>query len=321
MASFGTLPDGRSVDIHELKSDLLSVRITNYGGRIISVCKDGIDMTCGPKTFDAMLRDTCYCGAICGRVANRIEKGKFSLDGNSHQLAVNNAPNHLHGGLEGFDSKIWDIQEATDKKLVLTLHSSDGEENYPGNLEIVATYRLEETTLELKLEAYTTDIPTIVNLTNHVYWNLNGNGTIDNHTLEVRATAYTPKDDTGIPDGRILPVVHTPFDLRKPGLLGECNSPANPEIAGGYDHNYVLPSEGGEQVAAILRCPASGRKMVIATDAPGLQVYTGDYLPQPRHGIALEAQGFPNAINIPHFPSIVLRPGQSALRTITWTLV
>jgi aldose 1-epimerase len=242
---FGTLPGGAPVELFELSSDKLTVRISNYGGRIISVVKDGMDMIVGPKHFEDMLKDTCYCGAICGRVANRIAKGRFSIDGDSHSVAVNNGPNHLHGGVQGFDSKIWQVQEATRNTLVLTLHSADGEENYPGNLEVVATYTVVEETLHLRLEAYA-DAATIVNLTNHAYWNLSGKPTIDSMTLEVRASAYTPVDATNIPDGRILPVEGTDFDLRKAALLGERNSAAHPDTAAGLDHNYVLDSEPGQ---------------------------------------------------------------------------
>lgn len=321
MAIFGILPDGREIGVFELVSEQLCVSITNYGGRIVSVLKDGLDLVYGPKTAEDFAKDSCYCGAICGRVANRIAKGRFCLDGSTHQLAVNNPPNHLHGGIEGFDSKVWEVQESSPSRLVLTLSSPDGEENYPGALEVVATYMLAGETLELTLEAYTTDTPTIVNLTNHVYWNLLGTGgSIDEHTLEVRATAYTPKDETGIPDGRILPVDSTPFDLRKAVQLKERNSTQYPEVSQGFDHNYVLPSGEEDQIAAILHCPLTGIRLVLATDAPGLQVYTGEYLPVPRSGIALEAQGFPNAINTPHFPSVVLRPGYSATRRISWTI-
>lgn len=316
---FGTLSNGTPVEIFELASDILTVRISNYGGRIISVVKDNKDMLVGPKSFEDMLKDTCYCGAICGRVANRIAKGKFSIDGDSHTVAINNGPNHLHGGIHGFDSKIWQVQEVTDNKLVLTLHSADGEENYPGNLEVVATYTVIEETLHLRMEAYT-DAATIVNLTNHAYWNLSGKPTIDAMTLEVRASAYTPADSTNIPDGRILPVEGTDFDLRKPSILGVRNSAAHPATAAGLDHNYVLDSEPGDKIAAILLDPESHHRLIVATDAPGLQVYTGEYLPLARQGIALEAQGFPNAINTPHFPCVILRPGQSAVRNITWTI-
>lgn len=248
---FGTLPGGAPVEIFELSSDRMTVRISNYGGRIISVVKDGMDMIVGPKSFEDMLKDTCYCGAICGRVANRIAKGRFSIDGDAHSVAVNNGPNHLHGGLQGFDSKIWQVQEAARSTLVLTLHSPDGEENYPGNLEVVATYTLMEETLHLRMEAYS-DAATIVNLTNHAYWNLSGKPDINSMTLEVRASAYTPADDTNIPDGRILPVEGTDFDLRRAALLGERNSAAHPDTAAGLDHNYVLDSEPGDKIAASL---------------------------------------------------------------------
>ncbi|QWP30774.1 galactose-1-epimerase [Akkermansia muciniphila] len=298
---FGTLPGGAPVELFELSSDKLTVRISNYGGRIISVVKDGMDMIVGPKHFEDMLKDTCYCGAICGRVANRIAKGRFSIDGDSRTVAVNNGPNHLHGGIQGFDSKVWQVQEAGRNTLVLTLHSADGEENYPGNLEVVATYTVVEETLHLRLEAYA-DAATIVNLTNHAYWNLSGKPTIDSMTLEVRASAYTPVDATNIPDGRILPVEGTDFDLRKAALLGERNSAAHPDTAAGLDHNYVLDSEPGDKIAAILLDPESRHRLIVATDAPGLQVYTGEYLPQARQGIALEAQGFPNAVNTPPLP-------------------
>ncbi len=323
MAYFGTLPDQREVEFYELVSDQLTVRITNYGGRILAILKDGVNMLYGPETLEGILNDPgSYCGSICGRVANRIERGQFSLEGQSYQLAVNNGPNHLHGGICGFDSKVWTVQEVSQHKLVLTLHSHDGEENYPGALEVTASYSLEGASLLLHLEAAALDQPTIVNLTNHAYWNLNGNSqdTIDNHYLEVNATAYTPKNDVGIPDGRILPVAESVFDLLHPRRLGDCNSNQFPEVAGGYDHNYVLKQEPGMKVAAILTCPATGRKMTLSTDTPGLQVYTGDFLPNPRHGVALEPQTYPNAINIPHFPSVIVRPGKPAICNMLWTI-
>lgn len=320
MSSFGTTPDGRPVHLLTLASGQLEVQIATYGARILSVKRHGKELVYGPKTPSELMADTCYCGAICGRVANRIAQGVFSLDGVRHRLAVNNGPNHLHGGIEGFSHKIWQVEEADEKRLVLSYRSPDGEEGYPGTLEIVATYRLEGDTLALTLEAYS-DATTIVNLTNHVYWNLAGEGNIDNHKLEVRATAYTPVDATNIPLGSVLPVRDTDFDLRTAALLGERNSPAHPAVAAGFDHNYALPCENTTQVAAVLTCPPAGRKLVVATDAPGLQVYTGEYLPDPRGGIALEAQGFPDAVNVAHFPSVVLRPGDTFRRTIAWTLV
>ena len=320
---FGVL-NGREVPVIELFSDKCAVELLPYGaavrairvpdrtGKLTDICL-GYDELESYRTLDA-----CFGGTI-GRCANRIAFGRMTVEGKEYALEVNNGPNHLHGGIQGFDSKVWQVQEAGRNTLVLTLHSADGEENYPGNLEVVATYTVVEETLHLRLEAYA-DAATIVNLTNHAYWNLSGKPTIDSMTLEVRASAYTPVDATNIPDGRILPVEGTDFDLRKAALLGERNSAAHPDTAAGLDHNYVLDSEPGDKIAAILLDPESRHRLIVATDAPGLQVYTGEYLPQARQGIALEAQGFPNAVNTPHFPSVILRPGQSATRSITWTV-
>lgn len=303
---------GAYVDVCNIGAGITAVVVPDREGRMA-------DVALGYRAYADYVGDGACFGKTPGRFANRIAGGRFTLDGKEYRLAVNNGPNHLHGGVQGFDSKIWQVQEATRNTLVLTLHSADGEENYPGNLEVVATYTVVEETLHLRLEAYA-DAATIVNLTNHAYWNLSGKPTIDSMTLEVRASAYTPVDATNIPDGRILPVEGTDFDLRKAALLGERNSAAHPDTAAGLDHNYVLDSEPGDKIAAILLDPESRHRLIVATDAPGLQVYTGEYLPQARQGIALEAQGFPNAVNTPHFPSVILRPGQSATRNITWTV-
>ena len=326
---FGVTRDGEKVNEYIMSNPGgLAVSVLNYGCIIKNIwvpTKSGpVDVVLGHDTYADYVKDfessgsTC-CGAFVGRYANRIENAVFTVGGKTYQLEANNGPNHLHGGIQGFDSKVWQVQEAGRNTLVLTLHSADGEENYPGNLEVVATYTVVEETLHLRLEAYA-DAATIVNLTNHAYWNLSGKPTIDSMTLEIRASAYTPVDATNIPDGRILPVEGTDFDLRKAALLGERNSAAHPDTAAGLDHNYVLDSEPGDKIAAILLDPESRHRLIVATDAPGLQVYTGEYLPQARQGIALEAQGFPNAVNTPHFPSVILRPGQSATRSITWTV-
>lgn len=310
----------KEIEFYELKSESLTVRISNYGARLVSFVRNGNDMLYGPKTAEELLSDECYCGAICGRVANRIENGMFSLDGKIYSLAVNNGPNHLHGGDIGFSHVLWTLREADEKRLVLTYHSCDGEENYPGNLDVTAIYSLEGAVLSLSMKAES-NAPTIVNLTNHAYWNLSDSDTVDGHQLEVTATAYTPVDSTNIPTGSILPVQDTDFDLRGGAVLGERNSSAHPATANGYDHNFVLPIATQLRKAAVLSCPSSGRKLVVSTDAPGLQVYTGEYLPTPRGGIALEAQGFPNAVNVPHFPSVVVRPGEVFSRTISWSLI
>jgi len=322
---WGMTPEGEAIILYTMRNDKgAEVKISNFGAAIVSVTmpdREGrmADVVLGYKHPEGYFFDGAASGKSVGRCANRIASGRMTIEGKEYSLEVNNGPNHLHGGVQGFDSKIWQVQEATRNTLVLTLHSADGEENYPGNLEVVATYTVVEETLHLRLEAYA-DAATIVNLTNHAYWNLSGKLTIDSMTLEVRASAYTPVDATNIPDGRILPVEGTDFDLRKAALLGERNSAAHPDTAAGLDHNYVLDSEPGDKIAAILLDPESRHRLIVATDAPGLQVYTGEYLPQARQGIALEAQGFPNAVNTPHFPSVILRPGQSATRNITWTV-
>lgn len=321
----GMTPEGEAIILYTMRNDKgAEVKITNFGAAIVSVTmpdREGrmADVVLGYKHPEGYFFDGAASGKSVGRCANRIAFGRMTVEGKEYALEVNNGPNHLHGGIQGFDSKVWQVQEAGRNTLVLTLHSADGEENYPGNLEVVATYTVVEETLHLRLEAYA-DAATIVNLTNHAYWNLSGKPTIDSMTLEVRASAYTPVDATNIPDGRILPVEGTDFDLRKAALLGERNSAAHPDTAAGLDHNYVLDSEPGDKIAAILLDPESRHRLIVATDAPGLQVYTGEYLPQARQGIALEAQGFPNAVNTPHFPSVILRPGQSATRSITWTV-
>lgn len=300
--------------IYKLNSPELAVSITNFGARVLSFEYQGVDCLFGPKTLADLPADTCYCGSICGRVANRIAGGSFELDGKTYQLAVNNGPNHLHGGLKGFSDMPWTVEEATDTRLVLSLISPDGQENYPGTVTVKATYTLEGRRLTLQMEA-ATDAPTLLNLTNHAYWNLNGSGTIDTHCLQVNASAYTPMV-ANIPTGFIAPVADTLYDLRRPACLGERNAPET--IAGGYDDNYVLPATPGVKLAAVL---TNGRRTLrVLTDAPGLQVYTGDYLPLKRGGVALEAQNFPDSPHHPHFPCIELRPGQPYARTIAWEI-
>ncbi|MBE6415666.1 MAG: galactose mutarotase [Akkermansiaceae bacterium] len=292
----------------------LVVRITNFGARILSFEYQGTDCLYGPKSLEDLPADTCYCGSICGRVANRIAGGEFELDGVRYQLAVNNGPNHLHGGLTGFSDMPWTVEESTDSRLVLSLISPDGQENYPGTVTVRATYTVEGRRLNLLMEA-TTDAPTLLNLTNHAYWNLTGSGTVDTHCLQVCASAYTPMV-ANIPTGNIVSVEGSLYDLRRPACLGERNAPE--AIAGGYDDNYVLSSEPGVRLAAVL---TNGRRTLrVLTDAPGLQVYTGDYLPLKRGGVALEAQNFPDSPHQSHFPSIVLRPGETYSRTIAWEI-
>lgn len=290
------------------------MRITNFGARVLSYEYQGVDCLYGPKTLEDLPADTCYCGSICGRVANRIAGGSFVLDGKEYTLAVNNGPNHLHGGLKGFSDMPWQVETVTETQLVLSLVSPDGQEGYPGTVSVRAIYTVEGRRLTLQMEA-TTDAPTLLNLTNHAYWNLSASGTIDTHCLQVNASAYTPMV-ANIPTGYIAPVEGTLYDLRKPAVLGERN--AADAIAGGYDDNYVLPTTPGVKLAAVL---TNGyRTLRVMTDAPGLQVYTGDYLPLKRGGVALEAQNYPDSPHQPHFPTIELRPGEEYRKTIAWEI-
>ncbi len=307
---------GEAIEALELHSETLSVRLTNYGARVLSLVHGGVDCLYGPKTAEELLADTCYCGAICGRVANRIAGGRFELGGKEYVLATNNGPNCLHGGNVGYDSRIWTVEEASDERLVLSLVSPDGEEGFPGTVKLRATYRLTRDSLILFMEAET-DAPTLLNLTNHAYWNLCGEGTVDHHELCVRASAYTPMV-ANIPTGRIEPVAGTPCELNTAVVLGERCQP----VPKGFDDNFVLPTIPScahpLREAAVLS--AGGRTLRLETDAPGLQVYTGDYLPLPRGGVALEAQSYPDTPHHPHFPSIVLEPGAPYSRLIVWTL-
>lgn len=295
-----------------LKGEGLDVRITNFGARILEFCYQGVDMICGPKTPDELRADTCYCGSICGRVANRIAGGQFELDGKLYPLAVNNGPNHLHGGTRGYDARRWKVEEAAEDHLTLFLFSPDGEEGYPGALQVRATYSIigQELTLEFRARS---DAPTLLNLTNHAYWNLAGRGGIEQHHLQVLASAYTPMVQN-IPTGHITPVQGTLYDLNTPTPLGERLA----ALGCGLDDNYVLHAESGVRDAAVLSC--GERTLTVSTDAPGLQVYTGDYLPQPRAGIALEAQSYPDSPHHPHFPSILLPAGDIYHRTISWRI-
>ncbi len=308
----GKTAAGESIEAFDLQSESLAVRITNYGARILSVIHNGVDCVYGPKTAEELLADTCYCGAVCGRVANRIAGGRFSLEGRDYTLATNNGPNCLHGGNVGFDSRVWTVELVTEDNVVLSLTSPDGEEGFPGTLKLRAVYALEGNNLMLNMEAET-DAHTILNLTNHVYWNLCGEGTVDTHELSVRADAYTPMV-ANIPTGRVELVAGTPYDLNAPASLGERFA----LMGAGYDDNYALHTSPVLETAAVLT--AGGRSLSLMTDAPGLQVYTGDYLPLPRGGVALEAQSFPDSPHHSHFPTIEMIAGELYSRSILWTL-
>jgi aldose 1-epimerase len=264
-------------------------------------------------------------GAIAGRVANRIARGRFTLDGKTYQLACNNGRNHLHGGPNGWAKVFWDIEGVSEDAVRLKYHSRDGDEHYPGNVIVTTTYSVDASnTLVIEIAA-TTDAPTLINPTNHCYFNLHQDhhDTILDHDLQINADHFTPSDEELIPTGEIISVENTPMDFRKLKKVGQhmqSGFEVNLRNADGYDHNYVLDDfDGNMKACATLSSSSSGIMMAMSTNQPGLQLYTGNALSmdgrngvryQKYSGICLEAQGFPDAINHDHFPSIVLRPGE-----------
>jgi aldose 1-epimerase len=268
-----------------------------------------------------------YFGATIGRFGNRIAKGKFSLDGKEYTLPINNPPNSLHGGKKGFQYVVWDAKQPNEKTLVLTYFSKDMEQGYPGNLKVKVTYMLTDNNeLRMEYEA-TTDKKTVVNLTNHAFFNLNGegSGTINNHSLMVNANNYTPVDSTLIPTGKIEPVAGTPFDFKTATAIGERINNNNEQLKNGlgYDHNFVLNRSGNEsmQHAATVVGDKSGITMEVYTQEPGLQFYSGNFMKAMntlksgakddyRTAFCLETQHFPDSPNQPQFPTTVLTPGK-----------
>jgi aldose 1-epimerase len=307
---FGTLPDGTPVHRWTLERAGVRVRVLSYGGIVQSVevpDRDGhlVDVVLGFADLDGYLaHPEPYLGALVGRYANRIAGGRFPLDGVIYSLAQNNAPNSLHGGEHGFDKRVWDV-EPVEHGLRLGRVSAHGEEGFPGRLDVSVTYTLDESgALRIAYEA-TTDAPTLVNLTNHSYFNLSGSGNAGGHELRLAASRFTPVDGDLIPTGALDDVTGTRFDFREPRKVG-----------GGYDHNFVL--DKGLTAAPVeiaeLHDPASGRVLTVATTEPGIQLYTADHLSggpfSPGDGIALETQHFPDSPNRPEFPSTELRPGE-----------
>lgn len=340
-AAFGRLPDGSTAQLFTLRNaDGMEVKITNYGGIVTSIKvpdRHGVlgDVVLGYDSLDGYLASTPYFGAIVGRYANRIAKGRFTLDGATYKLAVNNGPNSLHGGLRGFDKALWKARVANTKAgpaLELSYLSRDMEEGYPGNLRVTARYTLTpDDSLRLELTART-DRATVVNLTQHSYFNLAGKGTILDDRVFIDADRFTPVDATQIPTGELRRVDGTPFDFRKPTAVGARIGDADEQLkfGGGYDHNYVLNNKPGElKLAARVTDPSSGRVLEVSTTEPGLQFYTGNSLDgtitgkggwtyQRRDALCLEAQHFPDSPNHPDFPSTVLRPGQVYRNTIVF---
>jgi len=334
---FGKTSDGTAVDLYVLtNANGMKAKVMTYGAILTELDvpdRDGKlgDVVLGFDNLQSYLAGHPHFGATTGRVANRIAKGKFSLDGKDYTLAVNNGPNSLHGGLKGFDKVVWKAQpnETPDAAGVqLTYVSRDGEEGYPGNLTTVVTYMLtNQNELRIDYKA-TTDKPTPINLTNHSYFNLAGpqSGDILDHELELEADEYTPADDTLIPTGEIRSVKGTPLDFTKATKIGARIAQVA-DKTGGYDHNFVLRSKGKKlELAARVHDPKTGRVMEMSTTEPGVQLYTANFLDgklKGKDGVAfkkhqafcLEAQHFPDSVHHPKFPSIILRPGETYTQT------
>ncbi len=336
--------DGKPVKLYTLSNESgAKVSITNYGGTVTSLVvpdKNGKmgDVVLGFDTVAEYVEKSPYFGCITGRYANRIAKGKFTLDGKEYTLATNNEPNHLHGGLKGFDKQIWKAtlgNTGDSPTLTLSYTSPDGEGGYPGTLENTVTYTFtQDNALRIDYKS-TTDKPTVLNLTNHSYFNLAGEGskTVLDHHLQLNAGRYNPVDKTSIPTG-IDPVKGTPFDFSKATRIGERIDQDHEQLQNGkgYDHNFILKDSRSDKlvVAAIVTEPTSGRVLTVSTTEPGIQLYTGNFLDGPegkggkvyphRSAFCLEAQTFPDSPNQKKFPSPVLRPGQTYTQTTIYRL-
>jgi aldose 1-epimerase len=330
--SFGALPDGTAVDLYTLaNANGLSAKVTTYGAIITELhVPDGkgefCDIVLGYDNLEQYLRKHPFFGATVGRVANRIAKGRFTLVGKTYALATNNGPNHLHGGLKGFDKKVWQAEPQTGAAVKFSYTSPDGEEGYPGTLAVAVTMTLTDAN-ELRLDyTATTDKPTPVNLTNHSYFNLAGEGSALEHEMMLAADYYTPSDSTLIPTGEIKLVKDTPMDFTAPRPIGSRFAQLQNKPVG-YDHNYVLNSGGkGLALAARVSEPRSGRVMEVHTTQPGIQFYSANFLDgtltgkrgvvyQQHSAFCLETQHFPDSVNQPQFPSVILRPGQTYRQT------
>jgi len=334
-APFGAMLAGQPVELFTLTNPAgIEVRAISYGGIILSLKtpdRNGVpgDIVLGYDDLAGYLRETPYFGAIIGRYGNRIANGRFTLDGETHTLAQNNGPNHLHGGMVGFDKVVWAAEPFagdTAVGIVFTYTSPDGEEGYPGTLTARVTYTLTDGGALIFDYQATTNRPTPVNLTQHSYFNLAGDGSGDilGHELLIPASAYTPVDSTLIPTGEVAPVEGTPFDFRAPTAIGARIGADDPQLrfGGGYDHNFALdrPAEGMAHAARV-REPRSGRTLDIWTTEPGIQFYSGNFLDgtitgkgghvyNHRNGFCLETQHYPDSPNQPGFPSTILRPGE-----------
>ena len=331
--NFQTSIEGKKTDLFLLENQNLKVFVTNYGARIVSLFvrdkfNQNLDVVLGFKSIDDYLKaNEPYHGATIGRYANRISKGVFLLDGKKYNLPINNGINHLHGGPKGFHNKIWSIVSFDKEKIVMTLNSEDGEMGYPGNLDVELTYQIVDNQLEISYKA-TTDRKTPINLTNHSFFNLagEGSGTINNHILKLNSDFYTPVDSTLIPVGEKRLVDDSPFDFRKPKAIGSEINSSDDQIVygGGYDHNFILnkKAQGTLSHAATVYEPNRGVKMDIFTTEPGIQFYGGNFMDGSdvgkygkkflyRESFALETQHYPDSPNNQDFPNVYLSPSET----------
>lgn len=330
---FDAIIDKKQTHLYWIENNGIKAAFTNYGGRIVGLWmkdKSGnlVDVVIGMNSVQGFKQATePYFGATIGRVGNRIAKGKFILEGKEYQIPLNNHGNALHGGIKGFQDVVWDAVKSDDSTLVFTYNSPDLEQGFPGNLQVKVTYTLTSAkALKMEYEA-TTDKTTIVNLTNHAFFNLNGEGrgTILNHKLQLFANQYTPVDSGLIPSGELQNVLNTPFDFTTEHTIGERINTKNEQLkfGGGYDHNYVLntKAEKGIRHAATISGDQSGIVMDIYTAEPGIQFYSGNFMQSKntlksgkkddfRTAFALETQHFPDAPNHNNFASITLKPGE-----------
>jgi len=332
-APFGSLPDGRIATLYTLSNrNGLIVKITDFGGIITEIHapdRDGklADITLGFDHVTPYTGDCPYFGALIGRYGNRLCEGKFVLDGQTVQLPVNNGRNHLHGGELGFHKVLWraiPFQEGESVGLTMIYRSGDGEQGYPGNLDVTVVYELNGDNELIVAYDAVTDKATPVNLTQHTYFNLAGGGSILGHDMHIAAGAITPVDSTLIPTGELAPVAGTPFDFRTARAIGAQIDADDEQLrhGGGYDHNFVLNKPAGKVMTLAARAcdPVSGRVLELFTEEPGVQFYSGNFLDGTlsgkgqtyafRSGFCLEPQHFPDSPNHPHFPNTILRPGE-----------
>jgi aldose 1-epimerase len=329
---FRSVHRGKPVELYTLKNkNGLAVQVTNFGAKIVSLYVNDkmgkfVDIVLGYDSIEGYITGNPYFGAICGRYANRIAKGRFTINGTEYRLPLNNGSSSLHGGPDGFNNQVFDAKPLNSQSVAMTYQSCDGEMGYPGNLSLKITYSLnDQNELNISYNA-TTDKPTHINICSHSFFNLagEGNGKILDHELTINASRFTPVTDQMIPTGELNPVTNTPMDFMKPFKIGEriADNFEQLEIGKGYDHNWVLSKDSGVlSLAAICYEPISGRVMKVYTTQPGLQLYTGNWLDGSdigkdgktygmRSALCLETQHFPDSPNQPLFPSTLLKPGE-----------